>query len=484
MELLWFVAGLHLVICPYTKVEESFNLQAMHDILYHGSNLTQYDHFEFPGVVPRTFIGAGIIAVIVSPAYFIMDLCGTASTNKFFGQYLVRAALAACVLLAFTKLKKTVTEVYGKNTSRWLVIITASQFHFMFYLSRTLPNIMVLPLVLLAFNSWLNKNYTTFIWLSAAAAIIFRFELAIFLGLILLLELIHGDVPFKKVLYTGCFAGLSTLALTTVCDSVMWQRITWPEGEVFWFNSILNKSSQWGTLPLFWYWYSAIPRALGSSLLLIPVGAYLDRRMHHLLIPPILFVCLFSLLPHKELRFIVYTFPLFNICAARAADILWEGKMKSTRRWAIAGLVAIHILLNICLTLVLLRVSALNYPGGTAIRRFHSLVPPQNDVHLYIDNLSAQTGVSRFLQLNKNWIYNKTEGLDNLSEMLEFTHLIIETRGPLGKSLRNNVKTHEVIETIQAFSHVSFNYGVVPPIRIKTKPTLSVVHKKPNNLPT
>ena len=66
---------LHLFLSPHTKVEESFNLQAVHDILVHGipgSNARQffeanYDHVAFPGSVPRTFAGALVLSGLSRP---------------------------------------------------------------------------------------------------------------------------------------------------------------------------------------------------------------------------------------------------------------------------------------------------------------------------------------------------------------------------------------------------------------------------------
>lgn len=71
--LLYAVSLGYIALAPYTKVEESFNVQACHDLLEHGwQRLSLFDHLVFSGVVPRTFIGPVLLTLPLRPIYWLL----------------------------------------------------------------------------------------------------------------------------------------------------------------------------------------------------------------------------------------------------------------------------------------------------------------------------------------------------------------------------------------------------------------------------
>ncbi|XP_031367089.1 probable Dol-P-Man:Man(7)GlcNAc(2)-PP-Dol alpha-1,6-mannosyltransferase isoform X2 [Apis dorsata] len=434
-HLIILVAILHLLYCPFTKVEESFNLQAMHDILYHGFNLSEYDHHEFPGVVPRSFVGSIIVSGLASPLIATINYM---QINKFFAQYVVRATLGLLVIGTLKLYRDALQSIFGLQFTKWFVAITITQYHFMYYLSRTLPNIMTMPLVLLALYGWLKQSHIIFIWSSAAAIIIFRAELAMLLGLFLLYDIANKKLTILRLFKIAVPAGIFFLTLTIAIDSIFWKRLLWPEG-------------------MLW-----------------------DARVRTLTIPGIAFVALFSFLPHKELRFIIYVFPLLNVSAAVVCHRIWENRAKSPWNGFLALIILSHLILNALFSMFLLCIAGSNYPGGLAIAKLHRLEKDSlNPVHVHIDVLTAQTGVSRFTQTNSSWIYSKQENLTIGSpEMLQFTHLLMEAKSKYSPNIKPYLKTHDILDSVDGFSHIALNYNMLPPIKIKTRPIIFIMKRK------
>ena len=121
--------------------------------------------------------------------------------------------------LSFITFRRAVRRTLGAVTSSLLTLVTCSQFHFLFYASRPLPNTLALVPSLLSFRFWLLGQHAFFIWSSAAAVIVFRAELSILFGVMLLVEMFRGRCGVGMVVRHSVPAGLACLGVF-VCVSV------------------------------------------------------------------------------------------------------------------------------------------------------------------------------------------------------------------------------------------------------------------------
>ena len=119
----------YVAMCPYTKVEESFNLQATHDLLYHRTAIGEYDHHLFPGVVPRTFLGPLLLAWGCAPWAFVVHLL---DGPKMYMQVVVRCVLGFATGFALVTVQRATRRQFKSMPAKLFTVLSCIQVYIQF----------------------------------------------------------------------------------------------------------------------------------------------------------------------------------------------------------------------------------------------------------------------------------------------------------------------------------------------------------------
>lgn len=186
-----------------------------------------------------------------------------------------------------------------------------------------------------------------------------------------------------------------------------------------------------------------------------------------LLAPLLGYVCIYSLLPHKEWRFITNIIPGTTAVAAAGASWIWTRKSKTWMYSLFSVVLVLSVAVSTAASLALLAISSLNYPGAYALNKLHELADSTKpEIHVRLDNLSRQTGATRFLQKDgvdamlsnttTRWYYDKTinpYALDYSDFWSRFDYVLEEYPEKVPGDW-------EVLEVIEAYAGLSLTKGV------------------------
>ena len=531
---------LYVRLAPYTKVEESFNTQAVHDVIFHTNDLHLWDHKEFPGVVPRTFVGPLILGKVTKTVARAMEVFVNSNpvTKRIFRseqvwgelkhlvetlneeetfvrtkmhyQVIMRMVLGLLSTFSLHRFHSVIGKNFGNDVAVYASVLALAQFHLAFYASRPLPNIFAFVLTTFALSLWLEDRKNLKInrsVLDTLAVAIVSMVVAVFRcdNILLLAPLgVHVTLFRMTDIYDASLRIIANvMAMVTAIlafayasisiDSKHWDKeFLWPEWEVLSFNNPMgaNRSHEYGTKPFLWYAYSALPRMLLIAYPLSVYGFTQERRCRSAFTIASFFVFAFSFLGHKELRFLFPVLPLFNFCGACGMHRLTLNRKKGKNVAILHAFAWVGILVSSAISIgVFANASIANYPGGEALAVFHELNPEHNTlghVRIHIDDHCAQTGASRFGQAYHDHnviLYNKRQDHEHEGHL----HAMLHDDGSRGHDwLINEYKKmpgYEIMRNITGFTGAVLNkkFPFWPPLLIKKDVRVKVWKRRHGN---
>lgn len=231
------------------------------------------------------------------------------------------------------------------NNSKWSIFLITTSWFWFYTASRTLSNTIETCLTTIAlrlYPKYRSSDSHGFLWI--VALLCFVRPTAAILWLPLCIYHVHKSIHsvFELLIKRYLLIGLIVGGIAITLDSYAHGYFIVTPLEFFKANILENVGSFYGTQPWYWYFTTGLPTILG--LYTIPfifaiIQTVQNREIYqerYILLQTILFtLSIYSLLTHKEFRFIL---PLLPICLFITSDALskWSRNASRVTIWLVA----------------------------------------------------------------------------------------------------------------------------------------------------
>ncbi|KAJ8272394.1 hypothetical protein COCON_G00112530 [Conger conger] len=258
--------------------------------------------------------------------------------------WLPRVMQALLAALADLKLYSLIQRLEHPDIARWMYFCQLCSWFTWYCCTRTLTNTMETVLTTLALHYYPlpgSKMYSSSKYLTLVALAILVRPTALIVWLPLLAwHFWQERDKLKLLLHHVLPIGALTLGTSTVVDCILYGKWTLVKLNFLKFNVLYNVAEFYGSHPWHWYFTQGFPVVLGPHLPLFLYGCTLTpKRYRILLITVIWTVMVYSLLGHKEFRFI---YPVVPLCMVFCGFSL--ASLKAWKRPAACALLVLNLI--------------------------------------------------------------------------------------------------------------------------------------------
>ncbi|XP_034536330.1 GPI mannosyltransferase 3 [Notolabrus celidotus] len=226
---------------------------------------------------------------------------------------IIQAVLAAFADIKFFYLIQT---LQSPDVAKWTFFCHLCSWFSWFCCTRTLSNSMETTLTCLALfyfplpesKTHSSKKYLTLV----ALAVIIRPTALIVWFPLLMYHFCQEEDKLRLITHNYIPLGAVAVVLSTVIDCIFYEKLTLVQFNFLKFNIFHGVADFYGSHPWHWYLTQGFPVVIGPHLPLFLHGCSLAFKKYKILLVSIVWtVLVYSLLPHKEFRFI---YPVLPFC--------------------------------------------------------------------------------------------------------------------------------------------------------------------------